>query len=176
MVNDQWAYWRLKEREFDSPDRRVVDDVKNNRVEGKRVAQKLYILGKTAAIYVGGTILVLSYLDNRAQYKDFLAELQYRQINSDQANPNGGLGQYTTSGLTVAKNITNRNSQIVLLSLAGLYGLNVLDAYITARLKYFNIDETLSLKIAPSIINNTTMYGYTTPAIPALKLTLKLWK
>lgn len=152
----------------------VVDDVKNNRVQGKRVAQKLYIIGKTAGIYVGATILVFSYLDNRSQYKDFLAELQYRQINGDQANPNGGLAQYTTSGLTVAKNITNRNSQIVLLSLGAVYGLNVLDAYVTARLKYFNIDETLSLKIAPSIINNNTMYGFSAPAAPALKLTLKL--
>lgn len=152
----------------------VVDDVKNNRVEGKRVAQKLYIIGKTAGIYVGATILVFSYIDNRTQYKNFLAELQYRQINGNQANPNGGLSQYTTSGLTVAKNITNRNSQIVLLSLGAVYGLNVLDAYVTARLKYFNIDETLSLKIAPSIINNNTMYGFSAPAAPALKLTLKL--
>lgn len=153
----------------------VVDDVKNNRVEGKRVAQKLYIIGKTAGIYVGGTILVLSYIDNRAQYKRFLAELQYRQINNDQPNPDGDLAQYTnTSALTIAKNIYNRNSQIVLLSLGAVYGLNVLDAYVTARLKYFNIDETLSLKIAPSIINNNTMYGFSTPVAPALKLTLKL--
>jgi Family of unknown function (DUF5683) len=153
----------------------VVDDVKNNRVEGKRVAQKLYIIGKTAGIYVGGTILVLSYIDNREQYKRFLTELQYRQQNSDRPDPNGGLAQYTnTSALTIAKNIYKRNSQIVLISLGAVYGLNVLDAYVTARLKYFNIDETLSLKVAPSIINNNTMYGFSAPAAPALKLTLKL--
>lgn len=152
----------------------VVDDVKNNRVEGKRVAQKLYIIGKTAGIYVGGTILVLSYIDNRTQYKRFLTELQYRQINRV-PDPNGGLTQYTnTEGLTVAKNIAKRNSQIVLISLGAVYGLNILDAYVTARLKYFNIDETLSLKVAPSIINNNTMYGFSAPAAPALKLTLKL--
>ena len=153
----------------------VVDDVKNGRVKGKRVAQKLYILGKTAAIYAGGTILVLSYMDNRKNYNLFLTELQNRQQNNGAIDPNSSLSQYTnTSALTVAKNIYKRNSQIVLISLGALYGLNVLDAYVTARLKYFNIDENLSVKIAPSIINSNTMYGYTAPAAPALKLTLKL--
>ncbi|TKC07955.1 hypothetical protein FA048_12375 [Pedobacter polaris] len=153
----------------------VVDDVKNGRVKGKRIAQKLYIIGKTAAIYAGGTILVMSYIDNREQYKRFLTELQYRQANGDKPDPNGNLAQYTnTPALTVAKNIYKRNSQVVLISLVGIYGLNVLDAYVTTRLKYFNIDETLSIRIAPSLINSNTMYGYSAPAAPALKLTLKL--
>ncbi|SOD18530.1 DUF5683 domain-containing protein [Pedobacter xixiisoli] len=151
----------------------VVDDVKAGRTEGKRIGQKLYIIGKIGAIYAGGTILVMSYLDNNRNYKLFLQELQYRQLNNNNPDPNNGLGQYDTNGLTVAKNIYKRNREVVIISLLGLYGLNVLDAYVTARLKFFNVDDTLSLKLSPTIINSNTMYGFSNAA-PALKLTLKL--
>jgi Family of unknown function (DUF5683) len=152
----------------------VVDDVKSGAVQGKKVLQKMYIIGKIGAIYAGGTLLVLSYIDNNKNYKLFLNELQYRQLYKV-PSPENGLEQYTNDdALTVAKNIYKRNREIVLISLVGLYGLNVLDAYVTARLKYFNVDDTLSFKISPTIINsNTTMYGFHQVA-PALKLTLRL--
>jgi len=149
-----------------------VADIKSGEQSGKRVGQKIYILGKLAAIYAGGTILVISYGDNRAEYKRFLAELQYR-ADPTLPNPNTGLAGYTNvDQLTIAKNIYKRNSQVVLISLVGLYGVAALDAYVAARLKYFNVDESLAFKISPSIINSSTMYGFV-PA-PALKLTLKL--
>ncbi len=149
----------------------VVDDVKNGRTEGKRIGQKIYLIGKIAAIYAGGTILVMSYIDNNNNYKLFLRELQYRQLNGV-PNPENGLDRYDVNGLTLAKSIYKRNREVVLISLVGLYGLNVLDAYVTARLKYFNVDESLSIKISPSIINTNTMYGLN--IAPALKLTLRL--
>lgn len=149
----------------------VVDDVKNGRTEGKRIGQKIYLIGKIGAIYAGGTLLVMSYIDNNNNYKLFLRELQYRQLNG-KPNLENGLGQYDVNGLTLAKSIYKRNREVVLISLVGLYGLNVLDAYVTARLKYFNVDESLSIKLSPSIINTNTMYG--SNIAPALKLTLKL--
>jgi hypothetical protein len=152
----------------------VVDDVKAGRTQGKRVGQKIYIIGKIAAIYGGGTMLVMSYIDNNNNYKRFLRELQYRQLNNNQPDPDNGLTQYPdASALTVAKNIYKRNREVVLISLVGLYGLNVLDAYVTARLKYFNVDETLSFKISPTTINSNPMFGSNNIA-PALKLTLRL--
>lgn len=150
----------------------MVDDVKNGRTEGKRIGQKIYLIGKIAAIYAGGTMLVMSYIDNNNNYKLFLRELQYRQLNGNRPNPENGLGQYDVNGLTLAKSIYKRNREVVLISLVGLYGLNVLDAYVTARLKYFNVNESLSIKLSPSIINTNTMYGFN--IAPALKLTLKL--
>lgn len=152
----------------------VVDDVKSGVAGGKRIGQKMYIIGKIGAIYAGGTLLVMSFIDNNNNYNLFLRELQYRQLNNDQPDPNNGLSQYTnTSALTLAKNIYKRNREVVLISLLGLYGLNVLDAYVTARLKYFNVDDTLSLKLSPTIMNSNTMYGYSN-FVPALKITLKL--
>lgn len=150
----------------------VVDDVKAGRTEGKRIGQKLYIIGKIGAIYAGGTMLVLSFIDNNNNYNLFLKELQYRQLYG-KSDPANGLEQYDTNGLTLAKNIYKRNREVVIISLLGLYGLNVLDAYVTARLKYFNVDETLSIKLSPTLINSNTMYGFSN-VTPALKLTLKL--
>lgn len=151
----------------------VVDDVKAGRTQGKRVGQKIYIIGKIGAIYAGGTMLVMSFIDNNNNYNLFLRELQYRKLNNNAPDPNNGLSQYDTNGLTIAKNIYKRNREVVIISLLGLYGLNVLDAYVTARLKFFNVDETLSLKLSPSLINSNTMYGFSN-VTPALKLTLKL--
>jgi len=152
----------------------VVDDVKNGRTEGKRIGQKIYLVGKIAAIYGGGTMLVMSYFENNNRYKTYLRELQYRKLNNNQAMPDNGLERYETiESLTIDKNIFKRNREVVLISIVGLYGLNVLDAYVTARLKYFNVDDTLSFKLSPSIINSNTMYGFSNVA-PALKLTLKL--
>jgi hypothetical protein len=72
----------------------------------------------------------------------------------------------------VGKNIFKRNSQVVLISLVGLYALSAVDAYVTARLKFFNIDDSLGVKISPSMINSNTMYGFNPQ--PSLKLTLRL--
>ena len=129
-------------------------------------------LYKIGAIYAGGTMLVLSFIDNNNNYNLFLKELQYRQLYG-KSDPANGLEQYDTNGLTLAKNIYKRNREVVIISLLGLYGLNVLDAYVTARLKYFNVDETLSIKLSPTLINSNTMYGFSN-VTPALKLTLKL--
>lgn len=153
----------------------VVDDVKAGRTQGKRVGQKLYLIGKIGAIYAGGTMLVMSFIDNNNNYNRFLRELQYRRINNtNEAMPDNGLERYETiESLTTGKNIYKRNREVVIISLVGLYGLNVLDAYVTARLKYFNVDETLSFKISPTTINSNTMFGFNN-VTPALKLTLRL--
>jgi len=150
----------------------VVKDIKSGAVSTKRIGQKIYILGKIGAIYAGGTLLVMSYSENRGLYKEVLSELQYRQ-EKKVPNPDGRFSQYTnTDALNVAKNIYKRNSQVVLISLVGLYAINAIDAYVTTRLKYFNIEDTLSLKVSPSLINTNTMYGFN--AVPSLKLTIKL--
>lgn len=151
----------------------VVDDVKSGYYGDKRVLQKIYIVGKVGLIYGGGYLLVSSYIDNNNKYHQFLTELQYRRANKGEPDPNGGLSEYTnTDNLIVAKNIYKNNREVVLLSIAGLYLLNVVDAYVTARLKYHNVENDLTYKITPTIINTNQMYGFQ-PAL-GLKLTLKL--
>lgn len=152
----------------------VVDDVKTGRISSKGVGKKLAIIGKIAGIYVAGTMLTLSYIDNNKKYNLFLTELQYRALHNDQPDPNGSLADYKdTNALYTGKAIYKNNREVVLISLAATYGINVLDAYVTARLKYLNVEEKLGFNISPTVINSNTMYGYNS-LTPALKLTLKL--
>jgi len=52
-----------------------------------------------------------------------------------------------------------------------VYFANIVDAYVAARLHFFNIDDNLgTVKIMPSMINTNSVYGFN--ATPALKLSL----
>ncbi len=152
----------------------VVDDVKNGRVAGKGLGKKLAIIGKIGGIYVAGTMLTMSYIENNRNYNLFLKELQYRQLHNDEPDPNGSLAGYKdTQGLYTGKAVYKNNREIVLIFLGVTYGINIIDAYVTARLKYLNVDDKLSFNITPTLINSNPMYGYNSFK-PALKLTLKL--
>lgn len=147
----------------------LLSDGYGTRAGKSQVFQKLYTGGKIAAIYGGATALTLSLMDSRKNYKRFLAEAQYRE-----ANPGGksdpGLKQYTNQGILDGKSLYKRNSQIVYFSYGLLYAANIIDAYVAARLHFFNIDDNLSFKVTPSVIGSNTMYGFN--ATPALKLSL----
>lgn len=152
----------------------IVDDVKTGRIQGKGIGKKLAIIGKIGGIYVAGTMLTLSYIENNQNYRLFLKELQYRALNNGEPNPEGSLADYKdTQALYTGKAIYKNNREIVLIFLGVTYGVNVIDAYVTARLKYLNVEEDLGFKIRPTLINSNTMYGYNS-FTPALKLTLKL--
>lgn len=151
----------------------VVKDIRNGKIEGKGVGKKIAIIGKIAGIYVAGTMLTMSYIDNNQKYRQFLKELQYRQAHNNVPDPDGSLQNISVETLYVGKAIYKNNREVVLISLIGTYGINVIDAYVTARLKYISVDEDLAFKITPSVINSNAMYGYNS-YVPALKLTLKL--
>ncbi|RZK38767.1 MAG: hypothetical protein EOO90_21120 [Pedobacter sp.] len=152
----------------------IVNDIKSGRIQGKAFGRKLAVIGKIGGIYVAGTMLTMSYFENNSNYKLFLKELQYRLVNNDQPDPNGPLTAYkNTSDLYAGKAIYKNNREVVLIFLGVTYGLNVLDAYVTSRLHYLSVDEKLSFKVSPTVINSGPMYGFNS-FTPALKLTLNL--
>lgn len=155
----------------------VVEDVKRGVYPDKRVLQKIYIVGKIGLIYAGGALLVSSYIQNNNMYKQFLRELQYRELHPNEPYmPDNGLANYVgdqgKQALYTGKAIYKNNREVVLISLAVLYGANIIDAYVTARLKYHNVENELSYKISPTLINSSPMYGF--KPVPGLKFTLRL--
>ena len=134
----------------------------------------VYRLAKVAAIYTGATLLTLSFIENNRNYKIFLEELKYRQ---ETGRPKPGIYEtITTSGLTLAKDTYRRNREVIIFSFIALYGVNIVEAYIDARLKYFDVGEDLAFKISPGTVPVMGMYGYAGngyPA-PALKISLRL--
>jgi hypothetical protein len=152
----------------------IVDDIKTGRLKTKGFGKKLAIIGKIGGIYVAGTMLTLSYIENDKNYRLFLKELQYRALHNNEPDPNGSLANYRNiEGLRTGKAIYKNNREVVLIFLGVTYGVNIVDAYVTARLNYLDVGRNLGFKIRPSVINSNTMYGYNS-FTPALKLTLKL--
>jgi len=133
--------------------------------------QKTYTLSKVGLIYGGFTLLTLSYVDNRNNYKIFLKEATYRQLNPGKKE-NPDLFRYDDTKVTEAQAVFKRNTQIVIFSYVAVYAVQVIDAYVAARLNFFNIDDSVALNIAPSLINNqNSMYGFN--VMPALKVSLR---
>ncbi|GGH18320.1 DUF5683 domain-containing protein [Pedobacter zeae] len=145
----------------------ILNDGYGTRAGKSQFFQKLYTGGKIAAIYGGATALTLSLIDSRKNYKRFLAEAQYRETHPGDKSD---LRQYSDQGILDGKSLYKRNSQIVYFSYGLLYAANIIDAYVAARLHFFNIDDNLSFRVMPSMINTNSMYGFN--AAPALKLSL----
>ncbi|MBO9674106.1 MAG: hypothetical protein J7577_11720 [Sphingobacteriaceae bacterium] len=145
----------------------ILNDGYGTRAGKSQVFQKLYTGGKIAAIYGGATALTLSLIDSRKNYKRFLTEAQYRENNPGKKSD---LTQYSDQGVLDGKSLYKRNSQIVYFSYGLLYAANIIDAYVAARLHFFNIDDNLSFRVMPSMINTDSMYGLN--LTPALKLSL----
>ncbi|RDC55134.1 hypothetical protein DU508_18460 [Pedobacter chinensis] len=148
----------------------LLNDGYGTRAGKSQTFQRIYTIGKIGAIYGGFTVLTMSYIESSKNYTAFLEELQYRNANNDQPPPNSPYARYSTQGVTTAKDTYRRNKQIVLFSYGLVYFANVVDAYVAARLHFFNIDDKLSFKVVPTMINSNSMYSFN--AAPAVKLSL----
>lgn len=129
---------------------------------------------KIAAIYTGGTLLAMSYVQNNQQYHKYLSELQYRTEHNGLPAPGSPLAQYGTPGLITAKDTYRRNKEVVIFSFVGLYAVNIIEAYVDARLSYFDVGDNLAIKVSPAVINSSSMYGYNNVFAPALKIAFRL--
>ena len=152
----------------------LLNDGYGTRSGKSQTLQRIYTTGKIVAIYGGFTALTLSYIESRKNYKIFLKEGQSRQLPVSQRvnefEPNPTLTRYSDQGVLDNKSVFKRNSQIVIFSYGLLYAANIVDAYVAARLHFFNIDDNLTFQVRPSVITSSTMYGFN--ATPSLKLSL----
>ena len=152
----------------------LLNDGYGTRAGKSQTLQRIYTTGKIVAIYGGFTALTLSYIESRKNYKIFLKEGQSRQLPVSQRvnefEPNPTLTRYSDQGVLDNKSVFKRNSQIVIFSYGLLYAANIVDAYVAARLHFFNIDDNLTFQVRPSVITSSTMYGFN--ATPSLRLSL----
>lgn len=127
---------------------------------------------KIAAIYTGATLLTLSFIDNNKQYHIYLKELTDRQANGNRPVIGSPYFQIQdNTGIIAAKDTYRRNKEVIILSMIGLYGIQVIEAYVDARLKYFDISNNLA--ISPTMINSNSMLGYNAN-VPGIRFTLQL--
>lgn len=123
---------------------------------------------KVAGIYTGATLLTISYIDNSKKYDIFVNELKYRAENGQ---PSPLYPNTPDDRLIQAKDIYRRNKQVIIFSYVGLYLLNIIEAYIDARLANFDVGDVAGIKIRPDMVNTGNMYGMNSTA-PGIKIAI----
>jgi hypothetical protein len=147
--------------------RNALDKKAPNR--SSRVRSNIYRGAKIAGIYTAFTMLTLSYKSNNENYHFFLDELVYRRENGE-PRPNA-YAQSSDDQILQAKDIYRRNKEVIIVSYFGVYLIGAIDAYVDARLNYFNVDDDLSIRFSPTMINTAEQYGFN--SYPGLKFSLK---
>ncbi len=129
---------------------------------------------KVPLIYGGFVGLGLTYEFNQRFYKIYIDEIKFREQNNGQpGNPiyaNASVAQLTEGQL-----FYRRNKELTIIGTFAFYTLQVVDAYIDAKLLRFDVSDDLSIRVKPDII--IPVYaagGYATPPILAIKLQIKL--
>jgi len=94
---------------------------------------------KVPIIYAGGIALIYLLSSNESQLK------HYKHLYDTTSASNASyLAVYQTQ-----EDYYHKNRDLCAVLLLGLYGLNIIDANVSAHLREFNIDEKLSLKFKP---------------------------
>ena len=101
--------------------------------------------------------------NNYTNMKLFKDEYLYR-VNHNDTPSLEDYASYPTSNIYELYNSYNRNFQLMIIITAGIYALNLIDAYVFGHLFDFQIDENLSMAIAPSLVWHPQM------ALPALSV------
>lgn len=122
---------------------------------------------KVAGIYTGAVLLTISYIDNTKQYNAFVKLLEERDKGIE--NPDNPYANSPTERLIQAKDIYRRNRQVIIFSYVGLYLLNIVEAYIDARLANFDVGDVTRIKVRPDLINSNQLYGFNS-FTPGLKI------
>lgn len=120
---------------------------------------------KIPIVYTALAVGVYFYVNNDDQYNRYRDAYKSRLAGrtDDEFSDEDGRPLLSTPRLIDAQRFYQRNKEISLLVLVGMYALNIIDANVDAHLRQFNVSEDLSLK--PSLdynrFSNQTGYGLT---------------
>ena len=127
---------------------------------------------KIPIIYIGFGALTYFVIQNNGYYKDYRDAYLWVQTDGERGVDN----QYTTYNsdqLYSTMNYYQSNRDMSYIFIALLYTLNIVDAAVDAHLYDFEVNDELSLKLAPPEIKRPQIMPPTTPTVAALTLTFK---
>ena len=133
---------------------------------------------KVPFIYGGFVGLGFVYNFNNKLYKDYLSESQFRK-NNPNTDPkivflrpqNRGISDQQIFG---AKDFYRRNRDLTLYGSILFYGIQLAEAYTSARLATFDVSDDLGIKLKPSIYFPTYAQAGSFSPVPMLMLSIKL--
>ena len=123
---------------------------------------------KVPIIYGGGGALVYGIVFYQKNYNDFRQAYKYRVETKSTTNGNARFDQFQTPTLQLIRDSYKEARDQCIISIVGLYALQILDAAVEAHFFEFNVSDDLSLGVQPVYIPYGT-YAYT-----GLQLTLNL--
>lgn len=141
---------------------------------------------KVPLVYTGLYFIGWAYLFNEHNYADNLAIAKYRKrgqepgINDKYYNlyQEYKLYNYPDQSIYDAVNSYRRYRDISVLAFVGLWGINVVDAYIDAKFQHsYSMDSNLGMKVRPALIDPSGgMYAgnFNNSIIPGIKFTFTL--
>ncbi|RZL14720.1 MAG: hypothetical protein EOO96_30485, partial [Pedobacter sp.] len=123
---------------------------------------------KVPLVYGGFVGIGLYYEFNQRFYKEFLEESQYRKGRVPNSNtPTFLYPQYAfvtnDQQIYSAKDFYRRNRDLAIIGFLAFYSLNLIDAYIDARLATFDVGDNLTFKVQPSLYAPVYASGFNGP-------------
>ncbi len=114
---------------------------------------------KVPVVWAGLGLTTYFYFDNQQKYQKYAKAFRLRTDGDpntvDQFDPQSDNSPvFSQQGLKDARETFRRYRTISLFSIVGVYGLNILDAYVFAHLKDFDISDDLSLSVNPPKFGN----------------------
>jgi hypothetical protein len=123
---------------------------------------------KVPIIYAGGLTIAYFIRENNRKYHSY--QLAYRYRTDNDPNTKDPYPQFSEYGLLQLREIYHSDRDLsVIIAVVG-YAANILDAYVYAHLKDFDVSEDLSMQVQP--VNLVNIAGRTTYAV-SLKLNFK---
>lgn len=136
---------------------------------------------KAPIIYGGLGLLTSAVIYNYSHYKQYLQVYNYYRFPDTGAPGAANYDLYTalkkrgyaSNNIEQAANTHQRNMQLSLLGIAGVWGIQMLDAYIDARfIRAYDMDSNVSIKLRPALIPQNSYASNITPLIGAMKATI----
>ena len=101
---------------------------------------------KIPVVYAGFAALIYAIDFNSSQYHRFKKVYQQKIDKIPGEFPNS-----TPEYIRNQRDNFRKNMELSYIALVGVYGINVLDAFVSAHLKSFDINENISFKIKPKM-------------------------
>lgn len=131
---------------------------------------------KVPVIYGGFATTVLVFDFNNRYYKELLKELDFRYDNNGKID-NPAYANASEQGLISAKDYARRNRDLMVLLTVGLYGLNVVEAYVDSMLKnrWSVSSEKVAFSIRPTVLQGpSNNLAFNAVPTMGLKLSMKI--
>ncbi|MBU3676948.1 MAG: hypothetical protein FGM54_07200 [Chitinophagaceae bacterium] len=103
---------------------------------------------KTGLVYMGLGALGLVTQYNAKQYRFYQGIYQGRMDNDSQTSDT--LIQYSTEDINTLRKAYRTYTEYSVIGISAFYAINIIDAFVSAHLKTFDMSRDISLKVQPT--------------------------